>query len=363
MSDIFKHPNNPPNGIISNPENKIRLGTALDCDIDRNELTSNFDELRNTQIVTETGKIKYQDAKTINVPEFDIHTLPDFGGVTIVGASESGKSNWLTWGLVQNNHLPWYQVFTQTAANGDWQKYLPMHAVIKGFDVDRAANILSHQSRVLDFEDTHNIKMGIICDDLQGTRAWVGPMTELYTRGRHFKIQPFILVQTKNGAFKHIRLNTKLVVVFRVLSHQEKVEVAKQWMGDWNLQTAVDLLSIYTSKHHGLCIDARTSPPKLYVTKAANMKEIAKKKGFGKRFQVFIPLGSKSFWDDDPRPRNTKTNFAGDLVSQIPQANVEASTSIPGNTEEEPNQQLSQIQRNQGILGVMRKRQNTLFRF
>lgn len=303
-------------GQIDDPANTRSLGPQFDSTVDVPSLQRNFEQLKAVQTVTKTGKIAFQEANDIPVPEFDVHSLPDYSGVAIIGASESGKSNWLAWALTVNNHLPWYNIFTGTASNGFWQRFFPLKSVVQGFDVNRAANILAHQANILPLEEQFEIRMGTINDDLQGTKEWILPVTKLFTRGRHFKIQTFAMVQTKNGLFKHMRLNAKLVVVFRVLSHLERVEIAKQWMGDWNLTTAVDLIAKHTSDHHGFVIDTRTSPPKLFVTKAPLMEELARKAGKRKPFDVFVPLGSKAFWASDPRgTKGGGTNFRGDITT------------------------------------------------
>jgi hypothetical protein len=286
---------------VSDPATLLELGEEWNSKEDENSLFTSFQEFKEKQELTKTGKVAYKDPNNISVPVFNIKSLPDYSAIAVIGASESGKSNWVAWALVQNNTLPWYNVFTETASNGFWQKYLPMKAVVQGFDLNRATNTLKHQESVIPLQDVRNVRMGCILDDLQGTKDWIKPVTALFTRGRHANIQTFALVQTKNGLYKHMRLNAKLVVIFRTLSHNERVDIAKEWMGDWHLTTATQLLSKYTTDHHGLIIDIRYSPPKLYKTKAPDMGTLAKDHGAPKPFDIHFPLGSKAFWKNDPR--------------------------------------------------------------
>lgn len=301
---------------ISDPATKTKLGPEWESTENEGKLFENFEDFKETQEITKTGKVAYKDPNAIEVPVFDIRTLPDYSALGVIGASESGKSNWVAWGLVMNNTHPWYNCFTETAANGFWQKYLPMKAVVQGFDVNRAANTLRHQANVLPQQDTRNVSMCSIMDDLQGTKEWIPPVTALFTRGRHVNIQTFALVQTKNGLFKHMRYNAKGIVVFRTLSHTERLEIAKEWMGDWHPTTATQLICKYTTDHHGLFIDLRTSPPGLYKTKAPDMGELAKQHGAPKPFQIHYPLGSAAFWGNDPRyvKGNKRTTLPGDKV-------------------------------------------------
>lgn len=312
--------------------------------IDRRFLASNFKQLNAQQKLTKTGRVAYQDPLTVPVGEWDPQQMYLDGGMGIIGATESGKSNWLAWQLASINAFPWTEVYTKTAANGFWQKYVPMGSVIQGYDVKRGNATLRHQAKVLPMADKFNIRMAIILDDLQGDKNWVGPCTNLYTMGRHFKVFCATLVQTKNGMHKHMRLNAKTIVVFRTLGYGDKEEIYEQWLKDFHKLTAVQLLSMYTADHHGLVIDTRTTPPKLYVTKAPDMGKLAAQAGKGGPFKVHIPLGSRAHWEAKDTRGVVGTSFRGDRTVTMQEVGEDGTVRTPpGGQPSDPSDITAQI--------------------
>lgn len=268
--------------------------------IDRNILMNNFSELRQKQTITKTGRIQYRDARTIPVPDWNPRDMPVVGGIMVIGATESGKSNWVSWALcVNRDRWPTLEMYTGTKASGFWQRYLPTGAVNDGFNLKRLGKIWSIQcKRRAQDKGQHNINMALLFDDLQGDAKWNKAVSSLFTRGRNLRFLTVVMVQTKNGLHKHSRLNAKLVVVLRTLSHTEKREVAEQWLADFNITTAINLLSIYTSDHHAFIIDTRTSPPRLFVSKAPDMGAEAKRVGRGEKGDIHYKLGCNAFWEN-----------------------------------------------------------------
>lgn len=262
-----------------------------------------------------SGRIRYVPYDKIPISVLPIQTVGEHSAVVVVGASESGKSNWTRWSQCCNNNIAWGTVYTGTRDNGEWQKIYPERAVIQGFDGKKVERTLVHQKKMLGVKDKYNIWTRMTYDDQQGDPLWKKQVARLFFRARHFKVQTWVLVQNKNGFDKQGRGNAKFVVFCRQLSYKEIKECADEWLGSFNIRTGIELISHYTQDNHCLCMDMRTNPPKLYVSKAPHMEGLYKKFGRAGLRDVFFPLGTESFWlklDQRTRP---KTTFGHSVVS------------------------------------------------
>ncbi|MDR3426054.1 ATPase/DNA packaging protein [Silvimonas sp.] len=143
--------------------------------------------------------------------------MPLTSRVTILGPSGSGKSNFLRSFLFERrNEIHTAVVFSGSeGANAQWEAIFPRAYIYNELDVNALERILQRQTDVT--QNAPDPKTGnqvsLIFDDLPEADLRLPIMTKLFTKGRHYGIGIFVLIQFATMVPPAIRSNSNYVIV------------------------------------------------------------------------------------------------------------------------------------------------------
>jgi hypothetical protein len=224
---------------------------------------------------TESAFVVDEDRFTKNLQEFDPTSMPADAAVVILGKRRTGKSH-TAMGMCDllKDRYPTVVVSTGTKFNGFWQRIIPEEYVHEGFDEDlinklmetqeariqkkrleRAMLPIEQQKQAEDEDQSLNLLY--ILDDvaseahLHSSHA----LGALYTKGRHYKISPWLLSQYIYAMSPAIRSNTDFAFILHQSQRRSKDAIGDEFLSQIPRRDAASVMSKFTPGYQMLVID------------------------------------------------------------------------------------------------------------
>lgn len=222
--------------------------------------------------VAETDQQFEPESETFarGVDQFDSTQMKtDFAAVS-VGKRRSGKSH-LARHILKEIHHKYHSivVFTGTKFNGFWQAIMPTEYIHEGYDEQKLLDIVAaKEQEVLKCvmnsatgdEHSENCKCDILIlfDDVvseQHLRSDTGPLQQLYVKGRHLKIAPWLLSQYAYAVSPTIRNNCDYIFIHHQNQRRSKEALADEFLSQISRRDAAELMSRTTPGYQTLVVD------------------------------------------------------------------------------------------------------------
>lgn len=219
------------------------------------------DETKNTFLVDE-------DVFANGLGQFDPESMPADAAVIVLGKRRTGKSHLVMEILSKIGHK--YHdcaVYTGTKFNKFWQQMIPEEYVHEGFQGDHIAKMLKAKEAVVaecldrgggrDHADDCKCETLVVLDDVASEYHLheSKELAQLYTKGRHFKISPWLLSQYAYAMSPAIRSNTDYAFIMHQTQRKSKDAIADEFLSQVDRKTAAGIMSKHTPGYQVLVID------------------------------------------------------------------------------------------------------------
>ena len=181
-----------------------------------------IDESNEVRGVKIDGKINIDNDKLKEVNRLDVSSFPNFPSILLVSQRRAGKSTALRSMLLEHGHqYDEVYIISQTAKfNNDYYFVKPEHI----FDAQQIDIIIP---KILEQAEEDIIKKKkihrlIILDDVMGHVRDSDNVSALFTRGRHFYITTYLIVQRISAVRPEVRNNSD--VIASALSKSKEVQ-------------------------------------------------------------------------------------------------------------------------------------------
>lgn len=194
------------------------------------------------------GKINIENERLKTVNRLDVSSFPKFPSVLLVSQRRAGKSTALRSLLFEHGHTyDEVYIISQTAKfNNDYYFVNPDH-IFNAEHIDQLIPLIlaSAEEDILKKKKVHRL---IILDDVMGFIRNSDEVSGLFTRGRHFYITVFLIVQRISAVRPEIRNNSDLIL--SALSKSKDVQeffIEEFLSANFDKKTAYDIFKKVTN--------------------------------------------------------------------------------------------------------------------
>lgn len=210
-----------------------------------------------------------EDMFAAGMPEFDPDSMPADSAVIVLGKRRTGKSHLVADLLSKVGHK--YHdvvVYTGTKFNKFWQRYVPEEYVHEGFQQDHIAKLLKAKEAVVaecidkspngqEHGPECKCETLVLLDDVASEYHLheSKELSQLYTKGRHFKMSPWILTQYAYALSPAIRSNTDYAFIMHQTQRKSKEAIADEFLSQIDRKSAASVMSRHTPGYQVMVID------------------------------------------------------------------------------------------------------------
>lgn len=157
------------------------------------------------------GKINIENDRLKEVNRLDVSTFPKHPSILLVSQRRAGKSTALRSILYEHGHqYDEVYIISQTAKfNNDYYFVKPEH-IFNAENIDKVISMILSMAEE-DILKKKKVNRLIILDDVMGFVRNSEEVSGLFTRGRHFYITVFLIVQRISAVRPEIRNNSDII--------------------------------------------------------------------------------------------------------------------------------------------------------
>lgn len=213
---------------------------------------------------TPSGKVKYVPPKSIAIQDWVFDDIPHNCMIIEYGKRRTGKSVW-TRDFMYKMRGQYYvaAIHTKTKFNGFFQKFIDEDyiypdyypsAMIKLFEKQKGIKKMKQDGTLPEDLPTYAITW---LDDVVSNKGlrYQDSFVACATEGRHYDVCVGVNTQFVTGIPPSVRKNADIVVIFQQGYQSEKEMLAREYLGQLNLRTAMELIDMYTADHGCLVLE------------------------------------------------------------------------------------------------------------
>ena len=210
--------------------------------------------------------------KRLKINNLDNFTFPNH--FLIVGPTKSGKSHLLKWMFYKKFYKEFDAIYLISGTISEDYTYIPA-----AFQSDNEPEFKLIINGVLEQQKQYKLngsempRIAIILDDIVGVvdrykHDQIELFDKLYTRGRHYNISVFGIIQNITLLSTTIRYNTKYIIYTCVIGSQYDLLYEVVGKGFDNKKEFKTLINNICKDYRCVCFDAHTSERRIYLLKA-----------------------------------------------------------------------------------------------